>query len=57
LAAARDEEATPSDADEYGQRFVVDFDFQGPTGQARVRSTWIVRTDEDYPRMTSCYVL
>jgi hypothetical protein len=57
LAAARTEEATASDQDEYGQRYVVDFTMKGPTGEASVRSSWIVRVAEDVPRLTSCYVL
>ncbi len=57
LTAAVTEEASSGEIDEYGQRFVVDFDIIGPGGQARVRSAWIVRGDEDFPRLTSCYVL
>ena len=57
LEAARTEEAIPGEQDEYGRRFVVDFTMRGPAGVARVRSSWIVRTDEDFPRLTSCYVL
>lgn len=57
LEAARTEEATPSDQDEFGQRYVVDFTMKGPTGEALVCSTWIVRAGEDFPRLTSCYVL
>lgn len=57
LQAAKTEEATATDADEYGQRYVVDFTMKGPAGEARVRSSWIVRTGEDFPRLTSCYVI
>ena len=57
LEAARNEEASPSDADEFGQRYVLDFLMQGPAGQGWVRGTWIVRSGEDFPRLTSCYVL
>src|SRR6266849_3244637 len=57
LEAARWEEATAMDQDEYGQRFVVDFKMNGPAGEGRVRSSWIVRAGEDFPRLTSCYVL
>ncbi|MBI1832539.1 MAG: hypothetical protein HYR84_13950 [Planctomycetes bacterium] len=57
LAAAGTEEATPSDQDEFGQRYVVDFTVKGPNGEALVRSTWIIRIGEDFPRLTSCYVL
>jgi hypothetical protein len=57
LNAAVAEECAVTDQDDYGQRFVVDFTMNGPSGQASVRSSWIVRTDEDFPRLTSCYVL
>ena len=57
LAAARTEEAAAGEADAYGQRYVMGFDFTGPAGAGRIRSTWIVRTGEDFPRLTSCYVL
>ena len=57
LQAARTEEATATDEDEYGQRYVVDFTIIGPAGQATVRSSWIIRRAEDFPRLTSSYVL
>lgn len=57
LAAARTEDATPGDRDEYGERYVLDFSMTGPAGQAQVRSAWIVRIGEDFPRLSSCYVL
>jgi hypothetical protein len=56
LQAARDGEAMATDQDSYGQRFVVDFMMNGPEGDVSVRSSWIVRTEEDFPRLTSCYV-
>ncbi|MCX8103072.1 MAG: hypothetical protein N3E42_01325 [Candidatus Bipolaricaulota bacterium] len=57
LAAARTHDAVPTEQDEYGQRFVIDFDMSGPSGSARIRSSWIVRRGEDFARLTSCYVL
>jgi hypothetical protein len=56
IAALRDD-ATATDADEYGQRYVIDFPMQGAAGEAVVRSAWIVRKDEDFPRFVSCYVV
>lgn len=56
LQAARTEEAIPTDQDEFGQRYVIDFQMQGSQGTAIVRSAWIVRTGEQFPRLTSCYV-
>ncbi len=57
LAAAMNSEAMPLEHDEYGRRYVVDFMANGPSGQAMVRSSWIIRRGEDFPRLTSCYVL
>ena len=57
LSAALAEDAMPAERDEYGQRFVVDFVMVRRDKQAEVRTSWIVRAGEDYPRLTSCYVL
>lgn len=56
LQAALTEEAISTDQDEFGQRYVIDFQMQGPQGTAIVRSAWIVRTGEQFPRLTSCFV-
>jgi hypothetical protein len=57
LVAARENDAVPAEADEYGKRYVVDFMASGPAGKAAVRGSWIVRRGEDFPRLTSCFVL
>jgi hypothetical protein len=57
LAAALTEEAIATDQDQYGQRYVMDFTMSGPVGTARCRSSWIVRLGEDFPRLTSCFVM
>ena len=44
-------------ADDYGQRYALDFAVQGVNGMVTVRSLWIIRHAEDFPRFTSCYVL
>jgi hypothetical protein len=57
LSAAVSEEAAPAEGDEYGQRYVLDFEMSTEAGNATVRSGWIVRSGEDFPRFTSCWVL
>ncbi len=57
LNAAVEGDAVPGERDDYGQRYVLDFEMTGPRGQATVRSSWIILHGEDYPRLTSCYVL
>ncbi|HEX9987234.1 MAG TPA: hypothetical protein VGE45_02005 [Chloroflexia bacterium] len=54
--AAENEDATIGQGDEYGQRYVLDFVMTGPRGRATVRSAWIVRAREDFPRLISCYI-
>jgi hypothetical protein len=50
-------EASLGKLDEYGQRYLIDFPIAGPEGSATIRSAWIVRRDEDFPRLVSCYIL
>ncbi len=57
LSAAQSQPAVQGEKDEHGQRYTVDFRMVTEVGQATVRSTWIVRSGEDFPRLTSCYVL
>ena len=59
LDAARDrqDELQPTDADEFGQRYVLDFPMTTAAGNAMVRSAWIVLAGQDVLRLTSCYVL
>ncbi len=57
LSAALSEEASPAEKDEYGRRYVLDFEISTETGSATIRSGWIVRSGEDFPRFTSCWVL
>jgi hypothetical protein len=55
--AAVDGEAVLGHADRHGQRYVIDFEFQGVTGQAMIRSAWIIRRGETVPRLVTCYIL
>jgi hypothetical protein len=56
LRAAVTENAVPVAFDRFGQRYVIDFQMNGPRGSGLVRSIWILRTGEKFPRMASCYV-
>lgn len=57
LSIVRTHEAVVGEADEYGCRYVIDFELTRRLRTATIRSCWIVRSDEDFPRLTSCYVL
>jgi hypothetical protein len=57
LEAAKDGDAVPGTEDQYGKRYIIDFMMTTTKGQAKIRSTWIVLRYEDFPRLTSCYIL
>ena len=50
-------EAVIGRLDEFGQRYTIDFTLSSPIGSATIRSAWIVRSTEDFPRLTTCFVL
>jgi len=50
-------EAAEIDSDRYGRRFQIDFILDGPKGRGTIRSSWIIRTAEEHPRLVTCYVL
>ncbi|MEO1388707.1 MAG: DUF6883 domain-containing protein [Cyanobacteria bacterium J06634_6] len=54
LAAAQQYEATPKPPTEYGDRYVIDFPITRSQKSATIRSSWIIRSTEDFPRLTSC---
>ncbi len=56
LHAAATADAQPAGSDEFGDRYVLEFEIEGPRGAGTVRSTWIVRHGETAPRLTSCFV-
>ena len=41
--------------DRHGQRYQIDFTLTWRGRQAIIRSAWIVRPDEDFPRLVTCY--
>jgi len=57
LQAVQMHDAVPSKSNQYGQKYVVDFVMTRLEKQAMIRSVWIVRYDEGFPRLVTCYVL
>lgn len=56
LIEAAQGDATLISRSEYGSLYVIDFEVRTSVGQATLRSGWIVRSGEDYARLTTCYV-
>ena len=56
LDAALTTPVSSEEASEYGEHYVVDVPITTASGSAFVRTAWIVRRDETFPRLASCYV-
>ncbi len=54
------EEATEQQPTPYGQRFIVEFQVRWEEKLVvtfvTIRTAWIIRNDEDFPRLTSCFI-
>ena len=55
LEAAITSEALYTTTDQYGERYVIDFSLTTEVRTSLIRSAWIVRQGETYPRLTSVY--
>lgn len=57
LDAALTDWAVPGRADEFGQRYTLDFPASTAVGSAMIRSAWMLKTGDDFPTLVTCYVL
>ena len=51
-----EEKWVADNADAFGQRYHVDMPIKTSDRSAMVRTLWIVRSGEEFPRLTSCFV-
>lgn len=56
-AAAVNNEVSMTGADKYGCRYSLNDIVTLGSREALVRSAWIIKVGEDFPRLVSCYVL
>ncbi len=56
-AAVDSDDAEPRGDNGYGKVFVLRFVLHTDTGAANLLTAWIVRHGEDFPRLTTCYIL
>ena len=57
LEAVLVEEAFFTNRIAYGELYNMDFDLTYLGRTARVRTAWIVKNEEDFPRLTTCFVI
>lgn len=56
-SAVVNNEVIMMETDKYGSRYSMDSTVTLGSREALVRSAWIIKTGEDFPRLVSCYVL
>ncbi|MBC8043334.1 MAG: hypothetical protein IAF08_07800 [Rhizobacter sp.] len=56
-AATQSEDARYTLTDNYGAKYVLEFELATEKGKGIIFSSWMIRHGEDFPRLTSCYPL
>jgi hypothetical protein len=56
-AATRSENVIAKGDNGIGETFVIRFKMETEKGVAIVLSAWIIRHGEDFPRLTTCYIV
>ena len=57
LAAVKTSVASVGEVDSFGQRYIVDFEMGSPAGGTTGAKCVDHPADEDFPRLSTCYVL
>jgi hypothetical protein len=57
IQAIANYDAVPDKSNQYGQKYIIDFLMTHQQKTALIHSVWIVRFNEDFPRLVTCYVL
>jgi hypothetical protein len=56
-AAAHSATAESRGDNGFGEMYILRFPLTTPKGTATVLSAWIIRHGEDFPRLTTCYIV
>ena len=57
VAAKNSDDFVPLDDNGFGETYVLRFRLTTEKGSATVLSAWIVRRNEDFPRLTTCFIV
>jgi hypothetical protein len=57
MKAAKNKDATLGISDQYGVRYTIDFELSRGDRTAAIRSCWIVKSGEIFPRFVTCFIL
>lgn len=56
-AASNSNEVVATGDNGFGQTFSLRFPVTTPKGSATVLTAWIIRRNEDFPRLTTCFIV
>ena len=56
-AAATSNDVVSSGDNGYGQIYSIRFVLETPRARATILSAWIIRNNEDFPRLTTCFIV
>ena len=56
LEGIYENEAIEIEKDQYGRRYLVDIKINRKNKSASVRTLWIIKVTESFPRLISCYI-
>ena len=57
IEAVKNNHAVPEKRNQYGQKYVIDFPMTRGDRTAVIHSVWIVKNQENFPRLVTCYLL
>ena len=57
LEAALTQNAIFTNKIEYGELYNMDFDLTNIGRTATVRTAWIIKNEENFPRLTTCFII
>jgi len=56
LTSIRENEAEKGVEDEFGARYTVQIRVEKNNREIRITTSWIIKIEEDFPRLTTCYI-
>ncbi|MGB5711358.1 MAG: DUF6883 domain-containing protein [Waterburya sp.] len=57
IKSVKNNDAIPATRNQYGQKYVIDFPLTRGERTAIIHSVWIVKNQENFPRLVTCYIL
>ena len=57
IKAIKNNDAVPENRNQYGQKYIIDFSMTRGDRTAIIHSVWIIKNQENFPRLVTCYVL